>query len=67
MPNNPIPALLRVGEAAKLLNVQTSTIRAWVLRRKLPYVRIGTRAIRIPLDAVESIIRGGTIPARHEL
>ncbi len=59
------PRLLRVEEAAALLNVKPSTIRAWLLRRKLPRVRIGARAVRIPLEAIEALIEAGTVPARE--
>ncbi len=58
--------LLRVEEAAELLNVKASTIRAWLLRRKLPRVRIGQRAVRIPLEALEKLIADNTIPAREQ-
>jgi len=54
--------LLRVEEAAEYLNVKPSTIRAWLLRRKLPRVRVGERAVRIPVDALDRLIRENTIP-----
>jgi len=56
--------LLRVEEAAAFLNMKASTIRAWVLRRKLPHVRVGARAVRIPREALERLIVEGTVPAR---
>jgi len=56
--------LLRVDEAAEVLNVKPSTIRAWLLKRKLPRVRIGQRAVRIPLEAIEKLIIENTIPER---
>lgn len=61
---HPAVELLRVEEAAELLNVKPSTIRAWLLRRKLPRVRVGDRAVRIPREALEALIAAGTIPAR---
>jgi excisionase family DNA binding protein len=57
--------LLRVEEAAEFLNVKPSTIRAWLLRRKLPCVRVGQRAVRIPLAALEKLITENTIPAKE--
>ena len=57
--------LLRVEEAAQLLNVRPSTIRAWLLRRKLPKVRVGDRAVRIPLEALEKLITENTVPAKE--
>lgn len=63
--NTNTPILLRVEEAAEFLNVQPSTIRAWLLKRKLPAVRIGQRAIRIPRVALEKLITDGTVPVRE--
>ncbi len=57
--------LLRVEEAAEYLNVKPSTIRAWLLRRKLTRVRVGERAVRIPIDALDRLIAENTIPARE--
>lgn len=57
--------LLRVEEAAEYLNVKPSTIRAWLLRRRLPRVVVGIRAVRIPLDALERLVSERTIPARE--
>jgi excisionase family DNA binding protein len=57
--------LLRVEEAAEFLNVKPSTIRAWLLRRRLPFVRVGKRAVRIPLEALEGLISENLIPARE--
>ncbi len=57
--------LLRVSEAAELLAVRESTIRAWLLTRRLAKVRLGRRAVRIPATEVERIIAEGTVPARE--
>ena len=57
--------LLTVAEAAARLAVKESTIRAWLLARRLSRVRIGRRAVRIPTTEVERIIVEGTIPARE--
>jgi excisionase family DNA binding protein len=56
--------LLTVREAALHLNLRESTVRAWVLRRRLAYVRVGRRAIRVPRSEIERIISEGTVPAR---
>ncbi len=64
MDKNPTLRLLRVEEAAEFLNVKPSTIRAWLLRRRLPFVRVGKRAVRIPLEALEGLISENLIPAR---
>lgn len=57
--------LLRVSEVADCLGLRSSTIRSWVLHRRIDAVRVGTRAIRIPSSAVQKLIDGGLIPARE--
>jgi excisionase family DNA binding protein len=56
--------LLTVAEAAEALGLKPSTIRAWLLRRKLPRVNCG-RAVRIPADGVAEFIERNTVPARE--
>lgn len=34
--------LLNVNEVAEALNISTSTIRVWVLEKKIPFVKFGT-------------------------
>jgi excisionase family DNA binding protein len=57
--------LLTVPEAAEALAVKPGTVRAWLLRRKLPRVNCG-RAVRIPLDGIQRFIERNTIPAKEE-
>jgi len=57
--------LLSVAEAAHALSLKPATIRAWLLRRKLPRVNCG-RAVRIPAEAIAKFIANNTIPAREE-
>jgi excisionase family DNA binding protein len=56
--------LLSVKEAGELLALKPATIRAWLLRRKLPRVNCG-RAVRIPAQAIAEFIERNTIPARE--
>ena len=56
---------LRVEEFAARLNIKPSTARAWLLRRRIAKIRVGSRAIRIPASEVDRIIAEGTIPARE--
>lgn len=56
--------LLTVKQAAELLGLKEATIRAWLYRRRLPYVRCG-RAVRVPADAIAQFIQEHTIPARE--
>lgn len=59
-----MPRLLTITEAAEALAVKPATIRAWLLRRKLPRVNCG-RAVRVPLEAIEKFIAANTVAARE--
>ena len=67
MNTNTIRYLLTVPEAAARLGLRESTIRAWVLARRIGRVRIGRRAIRIPAEEVERLIREGGEPAQRQV
>lgn len=56
---------LTVAEAAAALNLKISTVRAWVLRRKIAYRKIGARAVRIPATEIDRLNREGYVPARR--
>ena len=57
--------LLRVEDVAYLLAIKQSTVRAWLLARRIGCVRVGRRAVRVPLAEVQRIISEGIIPARE--
>jgi excisionase family DNA binding protein len=57
--------MLTVDQAARELGLKESTVRDWVLRRKLAYVRLSPRCIRIPSKEVARLLREGTVPARE--
>jgi excisionase family DNA binding protein len=65
MDKNQVDRLLRVQEVADRLGLRVATIRAWILHRRIPAVRVGRRAIRIQLSAVERVIQQGRIPERE--
>ena len=56
--------LLRIPEAAELLTLRPVTIRAWLVRRKLSFVRVG-RSIRIPRSEVERVLTEGLVARRE--
>ncbi len=56
---------LTVRQAAAL-NLSEACIRAWVLRRKIGFVRLG-RAVRIPQNEIQRLVDEGTIPAQKSL
>ena len=55
--------LMTVRETADFLRLKESTIRDWVLRRKITYVKIGGRVFVRKTDAQE-LINKSTVPAR---
>lgn len=55
--------LLTITEAAALLRLKPSTMRAWVLRRRIPYVKVG-RLVRIRRADVEAMVAASVVPAR---
>jgi excisionase family DNA binding protein len=57
--------LVTVNEAASLLGLRERTVRAMLAEQRLPRVRVGVRAVRIPLAAIESFVAERTIPARR--
>ena len=53
-----VTKLLTVQETAARLGLKVSTIRRRILERKIDYVKNG-RAVRIPIEAVEKVIKVG--------
>jgi excisionase family DNA binding protein len=56
--------LLTITEASALLRLRPSTLRAWILRRKLPYCKVG-RLVRLRRADVEALIAASVVPARE--
>jgi excisionase family DNA binding protein len=54
--------LLTVPEAAALLRLKPSTIRAWVCQKRIPYVKLG-RLVRIKRRDAEALIEASVIGA----
>jgi excisionase family DNA binding protein len=55
--------LLTVAETAAALRFQPSTVRAWILHRKLPYCKLGRRVFIRRRD-VEILIASSIVPAQ---
>jgi excisionase family DNA binding protein len=55
--------LLKVDEAAGRVRKKTSTMRAWIFKRKIGYVKLG-RSVLIPESEVTRLIEEGTVSAR---
>jgi excisionase family DNA binding protein len=54
--------LLTVPETASLLRLKTSTVRAWVSQRKIPFVKLG-RLVRIRRNDAEALIEASLVDA----
>ena len=54
--------LRSLPQAAERLGVSIKTMRGWVYRRTIPYVKVG-RAVRISEETIDKIIERGTRPA----
>lgn len=52
--------LLTVPEAAALMRLKPSTIRAWVCQKRIPYVKLG-RLVRIKRSDAEALIQASVI------
>ncbi len=59
--------LLTVRQTAERLALRESTIRSWILSRRIGFVKVGGRAVRIPVEAVEEIVRAGFVPTRRSV
>jgi excisionase family DNA binding protein len=55
--------LLTVPEAAAALGIKQATVRAWILKRRITYVKIG-RLVWVPAKDIKLLIERGTIPSR---
>ena len=55
--------MLTVSEVAAALGIKEATVRAWVSKRKITYVKLG-RLVRIPAKEIKGLIDNATIPSR---
>jgi excisionase family DNA binding protein len=55
--------MLTVAEVAAVLGIKEATVRAWVSKRKITYVKVG-RLVRIPAKEIKMLIERATIPSR---
>jgi excisionase family DNA binding protein len=54
-----------VHEAADECGLSVHTIRSWIVKRKIEYMRLG-RTVRIPAAEIRRIKATGTVPALRE-
>jgi excisionase family DNA binding protein len=55
--------LLTIRETAQRLGLKESTIRKYILKRQIAYVKPSVRAVRIPIEELERILAAGIWPA----
>lgn len=55
--------LLTCAQAGEALGLKEATIRVWIARRRLSFVKLG-RAVRVPSEAIEEMIVANIVPAR---
>jgi excisionase family DNA binding protein len=54
--------MLKVSQAAQALGVKPATVRSWIWKRQIGYVKV-SRSVRIPAAEVDRLIECGTRPA----
>ena len=50
--------LYTAKETAEILGIKESTVRKWVLEKRIPYVKVGT-ALRFNANEIEKIVSQG--------
>jgi len=56
--------LLTINEAAKYMNQSHWTIRKWLRQKRIPYLQVNSRVIRIEKENLDEFVRENTIPAK---
>lgn len=55
--------LLSVPQAAAALGIKVSTVRSWVLHKRIPYVKYGGKLVRFRQADIQNFIAARVIPA----
>jgi excisionase family DNA binding protein len=58
--------LLTVTEAADCLRLKVSTIRAWVLRRRIPFIKLGGKRVFFRRADLDAFIVKCVVPAKRD-
>jgi excisionase family DNA binding protein len=53
--------MLTIAEAAEALGVKPATVRSWIWKRQIEYIKV-SRAVRIPQREIQRLIAAGTRP-----
>ena len=54
--------VITIREAANRLGLKESTIRKYILKRQIAYVKPSVRAVRIPIEELERLLAAGLRP-----
>ena len=57
--------LMTVSETAALLRLKVSTVRAWVLQRRVPFVKLGGKRVFFRRADLEAFITASVIPVAN--
>jgi excisionase family DNA binding protein len=57
--------MLTVAQFARETGLKEPTIRLWIAKRLITYVKLG-RAVRIPDAELSRLLRENTVPAREQ-
>ena len=52
---------LTVKQAAVYLNLSEATIRSWIFWKKIPYIKLGGRAVRLRKYDLDALITAGYV------
>ena len=63
-PTNTESGLLTILEAAGILRLKPSTLRAWILKRRVPFVKLGGRVFLRRSD-IFALIESSIVPAQE--
>jgi excisionase family DNA binding protein len=58
------PNLIDINEAAALIALKPSTLRAWVLNRRIPFVRVG-RLLRFKKSDLLALVEKNSVAIRE--
>ena len=65
MTKDNLSELMTFNEVAQALKIKVATLRKWAFERRMPIVRVGLRAVRIPTAWVTDQIKKGYRPAQE--
>jgi excisionase family DNA binding protein len=60
-------SLLTVAETATVLRLSVSAIRAWILQRRIPFIKIHNKAVRFRRADIDALIAASVVPAKADV